>query len=73
MANKPEKRYELRSNSAEEEEAEMEQPPKEIEQITMRDIMDAIMVDITSSVLNRNNKMLNLTNLGMKLPIVLTS
>ena len=42
MANKPEQRYELRNNSAEEEKVEKKQPPKKIEQITLRDIMDAI-------------------------------
>ena len=42
MANKQEKRYELTNNSAEQEEAEMKQPPKKIEQITLRDIMEAL-------------------------------
>ena len=39
---KPEQRYELRSNSAEEEEAEMKQPPKKIKQITKLDLLNAI-------------------------------
>ena len=46
MANKQNKRYELRSISAEEEEDEMEQPTKESEQTNMRTMMEAIMAKL---------------------------
>ena len=54
MANKPEQRYELRSNSAEEEDTGMEQPPKENEQINIKAMMDAMMANFNQLNANSN-------------------